>query len=489
MNTQVFSQSFDFYLRTENEEYFSDAYQDIENNYYLRGGHAVDFTWSEPLSTFLLKIDENGQLQSKLELSIDQNGRSFFGPIWIDSGLNIYLIGLRVDTSTGIRQINIWKYDKDFNLIWDKDFGGLAELLSVSNVGYKENTQELYFAGWEYNGASYRSYIGIVDLNGDSVLQKYYDFGGRWIPFSNVVITDSNAFVSIPSDTNFFKVMSHLIVFDSKLDIDTVVPLTGKANNLNNEVIFSNWTSFIMLNDSSFLMAGMVDNFVGINIDNSDFCVQKRNKEYSEDTSIVRHTYNIREQPGLRNLSKNGSRIYGGILSKFNKNALLISNEVSEFYLARLSENGDIIDDHFYTNNSYLTFYGVLATNDGGALMYGSTYLEGYNGPSERDAYALKVDSNGNANITPAGINSFVDVASGFKMYPNPVNDELNIQMLASGTGSVEILVYNGTGNLVYKDSIVGNDIKLNTTSYTSGMYFVVVRTEDSVYKKRLIKR
>jgi len=126
-------------------------------------------------------------------------------------------------------------------------------------------------------------------------------------------------------------------------------------------------------------------------------------------------------------------------------------------------------------NNSYATVSGETS----------QTFVATVNG-----SYAVEVTLNGCVDtsacysVTTAGINSYIQ--STYKLYPNPVNNELTIE----SQGEVnEIEIYNLTGQLLQTENPKSSIIKINFSAYQQGVYLIKVYTVDGqVYTSRAVK-
>lgn len=75
------------------------------------------------------------------------------------------------------------------------------------------------------------------------------------------------------------------------------------------------------------------------------------------------------------------------------------------------------------------------------------------------------------------------------KLYPNPAKDNLTIDLYASFMKIPEnsqVLITDATGKLIYKEKIgkKENKINVNTSGFANGMYFVSIRSNNSVIAK-----
>jgi len=84
-------------------------------------------------------------------------------------------------------------------------------------------------------------------------------------------------------------------------------------------------------------------------------------------------------------------------------------------------------------------------------------------------------------------ITSTDDLSStDFTIYPNPFNDELFIQTNANREYSVELGTI--TGRTIYQAKIEGNFHRINLAKLSSGIYFVIMKSNGFVSTKKVIK-
>ncbi len=91
-------------------------------------------------------------------------------------------------------------------------------------------------------------------------------------------------------------------------------------------------------------------------------------------------------------------------------------------------------------------------------------------------AYIGKVYPAGDGNYS---IVKFSDVSineqSIISIYPCPANEILNIE---SNENIVDLKIYNNYGRIVYSGSPKNNNLRINTSEFTSGVYFVKIKTD-----------
>ena len=94
---------------------------------------------------------------------------------------------------------------------------------------------------------------------------------------------------------------------------------------------------------------------------------------------------------------------------------------------------------------------------------------------------------NGVANWSTLGLDGF-EQESDFKLYPNPSNSVLNIQLEAiNSIGTIE--VYDMLGKQILTQSITSNEVsQINVSKWDSGLYLVKTSSEQGEETKRFIK-
>jgi len=110
---------------------------------------------------------------------------------------------------------------------------------------------------------------------------------------------------------------------------------------------------------------------------------------------------------------------------------------------------------------------------------HGNAYLDtiqGYLNP--RMFLALGLDT-----ITTTSIPEVVDFAT--EIYPNPTTDKVSVVSYAATINSIEI--YNINGQIVYNKDVNANAIKINTTSFSDGVYLMNIKSNKTTITRKLI--
>ena len=94
---------------------------------------------------------------------------------------------------------------------------------------------------------------------------------------------------------------------------------------------------------------------------------------------------------------------------------------------------------------------------------------------------------NGVANWSTLGLDDF-EQESSLKLYPNPSNSVLNIQ-LQSVNANGTLQVFDVLGKQILTQSITSEDIsKIDVSNWDSGLYLIKISSEDGEETKRFIK-
>lgn len=125
-----------------------------------------------------------------------------------------------------------------------------------------------------------------------------------------------------------------------------------------------------------------------------------------------------------------------------------------------------------FSNNLPNVRISELEINTANNKIYASTYGRGL-WKSDLFESTLSVDG--------------FDVLNTITLFPNPTSDKLNI--LWKQHEKVSIRIYSTTGKLVYyaKEKSLLNTLKIDTSSFNSGLYFVTINTVNGSLTKKIL--
>lgn len=73
-----------------------------------------------------------------------------------------------------------------------------------------------------------------------------------------------------------------------------------------------------------------------------------------------------------------------------------------------------------------------------------------------------------------------------FDAYPNPANDQFTVD-LSNLSESSQVKIFNRQGSLIYSQTSEPIKLKINTTDWTSGKYFIHVKTGEKLLRKKIV--
>ncbi|GGD41820.1 hypothetical protein GCM10011514_02260 [Emticicia aquatilis] len=122
---------------------------------------------------------------------------------------------------------------------------------------------------------------------------------------------------------------------------------------------------------------------------------------------------------------------------------------------------------------------------------------------SENGNYTLRITNAEGCTITSAptqvtikpqvlGLNE-EEINQKLKLSPNPVEDNLKIEIYASKSSFVSLSIVNIAGKSVYKSAYIAltngwNSIKLDIQTLSAGSYFLLVENSEKMYSKKFLK-
>lgn len=91
------------------------------------------------------------------------------------------------------------------------------------------------------------------------------------------------------------------------------------------------------------------------------------------------------------------------------------------------------------------------------------------------------------------GLQESFNTSYNLDIYPNPTEGVLNIDIKAEQNGQMEILLLDGHGKLVFRDKLKllegSNFSNFDLKDFAPGLYFVVLRNESGVWKRKVLVR
>ena len=128
---------------------------------------------------------------------------------------------------------------------------------------------------------------------------------------------------------------------------------------------------------------------------------------------------------------------------------LSINHEELPYYLAYDEAFSFTIEPNALAEGKSLARTSVVVTSDAGTVVF-----------------SVKVDGD---------ILSVTEVSAAPKLYPNPASSNIRIE----GNAIESVMVYNIMGALVESISVNDNNVDVNLSQYSNGIYFFNIRQSD----------
>lgn len=165
-------------------------------------------------------------------------------------------------------------------------------------------------------------------------------------------------------------------------------------------------------------------------------------------------------------------------------------------FLTKIDTAGNVLWYQIY-NKTYAgdnELFSIYDKEDG-FMMCGYLDDTSHLGYAQRDAWLVKVDTNGciipgcNPLKSPfGGINTFAENDKNFEVYPNPAKDILHINWSYAVKENMSLYLYNNQAQELYKGILhKENTIKLNDLNLKAGLYWVLIHDGTSSFYKKVI--
>ena len=242
----------------------------------------------------------------------------------------------------------------------------------------------------------------------------------------------------------------------------------------------TNWTSYC------FTVNGVQDSFT---VDSNKYLITQ-----ITDTSYLTLEYNSQLGINMQLISREGNNLKNWFLHDYRDT---INPMISFLSITELNNQGFLIGMFIGTDNSpYAQYYHTQYGLDGTMLWdtifpYTDYYLGSL---KSRNG---KMYSYGNANNIPGyyrfntaylmqdptGIVGYNSESFEMNLYPNPVKDELTIDINESVS---QIWVYDLQGSVVWQGQQQVS--KISTQNFDSGVYFIsVINTKDQIFTEKFV--
>jgi len=473
MTAQLYAQSFEYIYSTSDDEVISDAVEDATGNFYLVGTKGISATGY--YSGLIIKLNSSGDTVNTLIFPPSGDYINLISITKLSDSLFI-AFGTKQISSTNDAQILYIKFDNNLNILQEKTFGHPFYTDQVHKA--KINLQnEFMIVGYAIGFPDLQIFFYRATLDGDS-LESFYlgDSFHNEFGWDVLQLPDTSGYLifSIGWASMSPFVHNEILEINNSGVLDTVVIIEDS-----HIIVSARWIS-----DSTFVTASS-----GYNPNGPDFSFDLFPHKYDLNFNLLADTLmgptdtTEIEAPNAIDFIDTNKIFIGGTI---NYQSNYWGVDPAYFYLIKFDSNiipqWEKVISH---NDDYLNLYKVLATNDGGILLAGTRYNDLTSGLYERDIYVIKIDSLGNF-VT--GINEQPGLqVHEVIVYPNPVQDAINIKSTINFSAS-QFILYDVAGRQVIKKDF-NKSASFPVKQINAGIYFYQIKSkEGKIEYGKLIK-
>jgi hypothetical protein len=408
--------------------------------------------------------------------------------------------------------VYIIKTDSSGNAAWIKNMGAINSDDSDFGTDVKQTGDGGYIiTGWTRSFGPTGTDVYLIKTNnfGDTLWTKRY--GGNSDERSYSVLQTSDGGYLIAGGSGSYNLINYdvyLIKTDSSGNMIWSKVLVSLNNEYCNAIQQTNDGGYIIIGNTSSSGAGGSDIFL-IKIDTS------ANIAWSKTYGGVNDDYGSSVQQ-----TNDGGYIMTGSTTSYGAGYF-------DVYLIKTDNTGDTLWTKTMGGVSYDRGWCVQLTSDNGFIIAGGT---GNFGSGIMDVYIIKTDSIGNTGCNESTTNTIVtnqtnsflnattlvssgleiiswpplsssgnistticyvginETSSAISLFPNPAATEIRIKSQESGIKSVEI--YDVLGEKIFSTDVTAgktDELTINATTFTAGIYFVSIKTTEGVVMKKVV--
>lgn len=204
------------------------------------------------------------------------------------------------------------------------------------------------------------------------------------------------------------------------------------------------------------------------------FCDTPEEQVYCEENEVVEPIFSW-----TPTVAVSGIDYYSGQRFPMFDNSILVTTlKNATLHVMGLDENGDNVNTETkYLSEEYGRLRDVLVTSDDRIFIITS------NGDWHENDNNFRNDKL--IEILP--FSKSVDYDKGLRVYPNPANDIINIQI--DGYILKKVSIYDPLGNKLYVSGNKSDVIAVDVSDLTNGIYFLKIETiNGAVFNKKIIK-
>lgn len=477
--------SFEIVIENELNETLIDGKTDYDGNYVLTGTsqEVINYNRYVHYSSVIMKVDTLGNYIRKVLQFPDTNCGIYNVIVMPDSN---YLFAGHIDPiNSDTNQLWLYKTDKQLNKLWEKRFRveldeGYTQC-EFSPYGFINNGNNIIYGAYASYDDSNQDDIVLIKINqnGDLISKRqiHYQFTQSFTEITN--IPNTNDFIAFVNHISIFGYQINAIRLDSSFNTISTIPLENSFYFYGHIGSVAHWNT-----DTSFIYTGFIDE-ISNPIEDQRIAASIFDTAYQPLKEIDFGKADTIDYPAFYNCTAyiNDTTIY---VAGFVNIIEFWPDEPNVIEIYKMDSDLNILASNDYSPNAFHSLCGILKSNDGGCLVYGSQHAP-YEG-NENDIYVLKINPD---DLLTSSNKEIIINKSLAKVYPNPTSDLLNIE-LESKINISEIIIYNELGNkvLVKKCNSLNKIISIDCSNLKPGIYFYSINDETkSVLSGKFVKK
>ncbi len=494
------------------QNYARDIFE-ISPGQYVGAGFVTDTSTGVARTQItMMGLDANGQIQWVNKHhggSVEYLNNDFVARCFYKQGNFIYYAGCAHDSDGGNgRQIGVFlKYNLNGDTVWRKIYrstDSLEDVIPQMVTGSVDGGFLMtgFFQHWGNN--TNPCLIIKTDANGNELWRKKIGKAAPNVCDGKAIIQDSASKKIVIVGYQYIGPMSSFEQYEHILILDS----TGNKKYQGKFYSSSGGGAYDLIQtpDKNFVVVGRKSYTYDVHTSDAEkafaikFNIDTPSIEiWKTDSAATINNYDL--YASAKVMKNSDIMLAGGVFPIYEVDGVTYSQTglVQRFTL--IDNDGKVKSKKFYSYYSpeegiqyYQSLTSFNTCSDGGyiAAISSNKY------PGVNPFFVVKYDSTGCDStlaycaFVASGIDEFSSASggsgSGFRVFPNPVSDELYINGNTQQTDNFELTIFDVSGREV-KRTVIGSENKINTSDLSPGMYLLQIRKNGKlVYKSKIVK-
>jgi hypothetical protein len=468
----------------EDCEFRVDKLIELKNNDFVglcNSRACSDF--ADNLPSYLFKLDKNGKLLTGLNLPQNKDSSEVILELLEIPNNQLLALGKTFDFKNDKTALSFYILDYQLKIIKKKNFFDPSIVNYTVLKGYFDNNQIYFSAGIKDPSNLEGSYIGLSTLSLDIF------FFSKNVKSSTSFAQNSTGVAKLKDKNN----KNHFFLgeINSYREYDDSLKMIKKYSVVIEDVLLADFV-------------GYQDKFISIAQSNIPINPGKPNSPYRREVGVrlldknfktLKYAYlgkgfdNVAQKdtydvPSIRAISwKDPNKLFvsGSPIPEFNIGP--IAELKASVFVSKLDSNLNVKWTKHFWNDGRNFAFGVLATNDGGVVVYGNrdTLHTGYS-----NGFVMKLNENGFLTSEKETIVDNYEVI----VAPNPFESNFTIAINNQNEiNDFDFILYNTIGQIMYQSKLKSGLNQISLEGFPSGAMFYQIKQDHKNLKTgKLIK-